>query len=116
LTEQAPETVPTLEARVAKQKRIEGRNFYWPKFWVILAVCIMAILVAIFRGGARGIKSVIGVARCTGVDWGIFAIYVVLLSCLPFYSYWIIMREQKEKKAIGWNLDTRKSSSTASRL
>lgn len=93
------------EALIERQKKIEGRNFYMEKYVVIIAVLVLIILVAIFRAGSKGKQSIIGVNRCDGWDWGILVIYIALMSAIPFYSTYVVVKEQNLKNQIGWNLD-----------
>lgn len=87
---------------VKLQKKIEGMNYYWKKFSLILTVLVISILAGLFRGGA-GLKSIIGIKKCAAADWIVLAINILLLGSLPIYSYFVIMKEQKHKKEINWN-------------
>ncbi len=91
---------------IAAQKRIEGNPFYMKKFVVLIITFVLAILVAIFRG-SKGFPSVIGVDKCSGADWAILVVYLVLMSGIPFYSRYIVFKEQEHKKSIGWDLGER---------
>lgn len=89
---------------ISHQKKIEGSNFYLPKFLLIVTVLVVSVLTGIFRGG-KGLDSVIGVKKCSGADWGLLAAYCVILGALPCYSYFVVFKEQKLKQKINWNLD-----------
>jgi len=90
---------------IEKQKKIEGSNFYMKKFVVIIAVLLLVVLVAIFRAGSKTKKSTIGVNRCDAWDWVILFVYIALMAAIPFYSTYVVVKEQNLKNQIGWNLD-----------
>lgn len=87
---------------VKMQKKIEGMNYYWKKFALIMTVLVISILAGLFRGGA-GLKSIIGIKKCAAGDWIVLALNILILGSLPIYSYFVIMKEQKHKKEINWN-------------
>ena len=84
-----------------KQKLIEGSNFYWKKFGLILANVIFAILLSIFRGG-KGFNSVIGATRCSAGDWIILVLYLLLMAAASLIGYMVIIKEQNKKERIEW--------------
>lgn len=86
------------------QKRIEGNNFYFPKFIVLLAVIAISLLLGLFRGG-QGFDSIVGIKKCSTEDWIVVAVYTLSLIAITFYSTVLIFQEQRHKQMIGWNLD-----------
>jgi uncharacterized membrane protein YfcA len=88
---------------VARQIQIEGLNFYWQKFGFIVVVAVLAVLVALVRGG-DGLESFIGVQKCTVWDWILLAIYGLMLSSLVVYTYYVVYKEQDQKKNANWYL------------
>lgn len=86
------------------QKKIEGSNFYYRKFGVIILVLVLSILVAILRPG-KGFKALTGILKCSDTDWGIFSLYIILMAGLPIYSAWTVLQEQNLKKEIHWEKD-----------
>ena len=87
--------------RIEDQKKIEGYNFYYKKFLVIVVVVFLAVMVALFRGG-KSFKSIIGVKKCTGGEWGVIIGYIALLGLVPLYVYHHITKEQKLKERLNW--------------
>ena len=86
---------------LAEQRKIELSNFYYKKFLVLVVVGVLAVLVAFLRGG-KSFESIVGAARCSGWDWGILAIYIIVLALIPFYTSSVIISEQRHKEKIGW--------------
>ena len=96
---QAPEESNIAE--IEAQKLVEGSNFVLPKVVLPVFIVILAILLALFRGG-KTFKSIIGLKKCSAGDWSLLVVYFLILSALPFYTYYIIEREQRRKASIGW--------------
>ena len=84
---------------VKMQKKIEGMNYYWKKFALIMTVLVISILAGLFRGGA-GLKSIIGIKKCAAGDWIVLALNILILGSLPIYSYFVFLFFHDHKVAV----------------
>lgn len=82
-------------------KYYEGNNFVAGKMIVVILVIVFALTLVFLRGG-KGMKSVVGIQNCSGMDVMISASYVLITISLGGFSYLLINREQKMKKQVKW--------------
>lgn len=79
----------------------ESTNFQWLKIFLNFAMIIILFLIALFRG-TRNKKSLVGVIRCTDIDFGLFGILLGLGFVLLFVSILVLRREHTDKVNKGY--------------
>ena len=77
----------------------EGNNFHWLNVLIIMGIFIISNLVTLFRGGS-GIKSIIGISKCSGSDWAVFIIYIVVSLFVSFLGSVYVLKKQRAKQAL----------------
>ena len=92
------------ERLIVEQKNIEGRNFYLPKFGVLVFIILFSILAGLLKGG-DGFASIAGIKKCTAGEWAVLCCFGLGLFGATLYSSHVIFKEQGLKRKIGWDLD-----------
>lgn len=92
---------PDNEKKIQEQLKIEGMNFYNPKFLPIVLMIVLSILVSVLRPG-KNPDSLVGIHKCSAGDFLILAGYALMMLVIPVYAYKVIMKEQAHKETIGW--------------
>lgn len=77
----------------------EGNNFHWLNLLIIIGIFVVANLVTLFRGGS-GIKSIIGITKCSGNDWAVFIIYILISLLVSFLGSVYVLKKQRAKQAL----------------
>ena len=74
----------------------EGKNFSLLNMAAIFGIFVISNLVTFLRGGS-GVKSVIGVKKCSGADWTIFVIYILISLIFSFVGTLYVMKKHTAK-------------------
>ena len=102
-TEESDVELSEKEAKIHAQiKKMEGSNFYYKKFLLILTGIIGSILVIFLRGG-KEFESIIGAKKCDVRDWIVLAIYLIFIIAVSLISAYVVYKEQKLKIQSNWN-------------
>ncbi|KAK2947585.1 putative sulfite exporter TauE/SafE [Blattamonas nauphoetae] len=94
-----PESTNPALQKIYKKERFPGLR----KTLFIVICWILLFLVSIARG-AKGAPSLFGIPHCSVVDWSVFAAYLVVSLLLTAFAGYIIMREQKKKTKLGYEI------------
>lgn len=81
--------------------RSESTHCQWKNILMNFLMIIVLFLVNLFRGGKSKL-SVIGVKRCTDVDWGLFGILLGSGTVLTIVSIIYLRRIYQNKVAKGY--------------
>eukprot|EP00347_Sterkiella_histriomuscorum_P013136 403365874 len=76
--------------------KIEQTHRQWNKQAVCFSCLVILLVVNLLRGSSK-FKSIIGLQRCSTMDWAILMIFITFCSMLSAYSIFIAVREQKLK-------------------
>lgn len=79
----------------------ESRNFTLKKMIFVLANIALSLILTFLRGG-KGMESIIGMKKCSGLEWQIFSVYFILVGVLAFYGSYSVLKTQKIKERIKW--------------
>jgi hypothetical protein len=75
----------------------ESTNLQWAKVVLNWGLIVFLIIIKMFQGGKKE-KSVIGVLRCEGLDWGLFVILQVICVIALIAGVKIVRDEQAAKE------------------
>lgn len=84
-----------------KIRKIEGKNFYYKKFGLIIINSISSLLIVLIRG-SKGFESILGIQTCSFSDFFSLFLYLIFLVLLNVVGYYVIYSEQKKKKKINY--------------
>lgn len=82
-------------------RKVEGSNFYWKKFLVILTSVLLTLLFTLFRGNA--LSFIFEIQRCQFSDFATLAVYLLLATINCLVGFRVVSNEQKQKEACKWN-------------
>lgn len=79
----------------------ESTNFQWNKLLLNWGMIIVLTVISLLKGS--GDNSPIGVTRCSGLDWALFALLQVLCVIFIVLAVVLVKKEYKEKVESGYN-------------
>lgn len=90
------------EDQKIKQKILfqEDRNWTWWNAGIIIGIFIIANMTTLLRGGS-GLNSIVGVQKCSSIDFTILALYIALSFCFAFVGTAYVTWKQKQKIRLG---------------
>ena len=68
---------------------------------LIWSVVLISLLCGLLQGSS-GVKSIVGFKKCDQGYWGIYALFIIYISLMAVLGSWVVISEQKAKKAAGW--------------
>ena len=75
-------------------KKKESTNFQWDKLALNWGMLLALFIISFIRGNGRE-PSIIGVERCTGVDWVLFWLLVAIGALFTVVGVKITLKEYK---------------------
>jgi len=84
-----------------KYMKRERSRFPLKKLIIVWIILIAYILTAIFRPSDKS-SSIVGVEKCSIMDWGLICIFSVFCIAMTAVSIFILQRENKKKKEINF--------------
>lgn len=84
-----------------KIRKIEGKNFYYKKFGLIVLNTLASLLIVLIRG-SKGFESILGIETCSFFDFFSLSIYLLFSVLLNLTGYSVIHQEQKRKEDSGY--------------
>ena len=92
--------IAELDKLLASEK---SHYLQWPKHLIAFSLTIISLLISFMRG-SKSTPSIIGVAKCSPWDWGLLAIFCLLMFGFSGLGVYLNIKEQKLKVKVGRGL------------